>query len=87
MLGHWRRAGLEPVQVETEPADHAGLILALFSALATRAAEGDDVKDLLEDLWTAHVASWLPRFAATLEAEAKVPALKAAGELFLEAVS
>ncbi len=87
MLGYWSRAGLEPVHVETEPADHAGLILALFSALATRAAEGDDVKGLLEDLWTAHVASWLPRFAATLEAEAKVPALKAAGELLLFTVS
>lgn len=87
MLGHWRRAGLEPVQVETEPADHAGLILALFSALATRTAAGDDVKGLLEDLWTAHVASWLPRFAATLEAEAKVPALEAVGELLLFVVS
>lgn len=87
MLGHWRRAGLEPVSSETEPADHAGLILALFSALATRADEGDDVKGLLEDLWTAHVASWLPRFAATFEAEAKVPALKAAGELLVITVS
>jgi TorA maturation chaperone TorD len=87
MLGHWRRAGLQPVHVETEPADHAGLILALFSALATRAAEGDDVKGLLEDLWSAHVVSWMPRFAETLGAEAKVPALKAAGELLLEAVS
>ena len=87
MLGYWSRAGLEPVHLETEPADHAGLILALFSALAARAAEGDDVKSLLEDLWTAHVASWIPRFAATLEAEAKVPALKAAGALLLEAVS
>lgn len=87
MLLYWSRAGLEPVHVETEPADHAGLILALFSALATRAAEGDDVKDLLGDLWTAHVASWLPRFAATLEAEAKVPALKAVGELLRLTVS
>ena len=87
MLGHWQRAGLQPVQVENEPADHAGLILALFSALATRAAAGEDVRDLLEDLWTAHVASWMPGFAATLEAEARVPALKAAGELLLFAVS
>lgn len=87
MLGHWRRAGLEPVHHETEPADHAGLILALFSALATRAAEGEDVRPLVEDLWAAHVASWLPRFATTLEAEARVPALKAAGELLLFTVS
>lgn len=49
--------------------------------------EGEDVKGLLEELWTVHVASWLPRFAATLQAEAKVPALKAAGALILEAVS
>ncbi|MBK8595246.1 MAG: molecular chaperone TorD family protein [Holophagales bacterium] len=87
MLGYWSRAGLEPVHVETEPADHAGLVLALFSALATRAAGGDDVRRLLEDLWAAHVASWMPRFAATLESEARVPALKAAGELLVEAVS
>ena len=87
MLGYWGRAGLEPVQVENEPADHAGLILALFSALATRAAAGEDVRSLLEELWAAHVASWMPRFAATLEAEAKVPALKAAGELLLFVVS
>ncbi|MRR11847.1 hypothetical protein EG835_05130, partial [bacterium] len=87
MLGHWRRAGLEPVQVESEPADHAGFIFALFSALATRAADGDDVRDLLDSLWAAHVASWMPRFAATLEAEAKVPALKAAGELLRFTVS
>ena len=87
MLGYWSRAGLEPVHVDTEPADHAGLILALFSALAARAAESEDVKGLLEDLWTAHVASWLPRFAATLEAEARVPALKGAGELLRLTVS
>jgi TorA maturation chaperone TorD len=87
MLAYWSRAGLEPVHLETEPADHAGLILALFSALATRAAEGEDVKGLLEDLWSAHVVSWMPRFAATLEAEARVPALKAAGELLLVTVS
>ena len=40
MLAHWRRAGLEPVNFETEPADHAGLVFALFSSLAARAAEG-----------------------------------------------
>ncbi len=87
MLGHWHRAGLEYVNSETEPADHVGLVFALFSALATRAAQGEDVKGLLEGLWTAHVATWLPRFAATLEAEARVPALRAAGALVLEAVS
>lgn len=87
MLRYWRRAGLEPVNLETEPADHAGLVFALVSALAARAAEGEDVKPLLEELWGAHVESWLPRFAATLEAEARVPALEAAGELLLVAVS
>jgi len=87
MLGYWARAGLQPVNLETEPADHVGLILALFSALSARAAEGEDVKGLIEALWAAHVQSWLPRLATTLEAEAKVPALKAAGELILEAVS
>lgn len=87
MVAFYRRAGLEPVNLESEPADHAGLVLALFSALATRAAEGEDVKALLEDLWAAHVASWLPRFAETLVAEARVPALKAAGELLLQSVS
>jgi TorA maturation chaperone TorD len=87
MLGHWQRAGLQPVHVETEPADHAGLIFALFSALATRAAAGEDVRSLLEELWAAHVASWMPRFAATLAAEARIPSLKAAGELLLFTVS
>ncbi|MBK9091097.1 MAG: molecular chaperone TorD family protein [Holophagales bacterium] len=87
MLGHWRRAGLEPVNAETEPADHAGLVFALFSALSSRAAEGEDVKRLLEELWAAHVETWLPRFAATFESEARVPALKAAGELLLDAIS
>ena len=87
MLRFWNRAGLEPVNLGTEPADHVGLILALFSALSARAAEGEDVKGLLEDLWAAHVASWLPRFAETLVAEARVPALKAAGELLLQSVS
>lgn len=87
MRGFYRRAGLEPVHLETEPADHAGLVLALFSALASRAAEGEDVKELLEELWAAHVTSWMPRLAATLVAEAKVPSLKAAGELLLGAVS
>jgi TorA maturation chaperone TorD len=87
MLAFYRRAGLEPVTAATEPADHAGLILALFSALAARAAGGEDVSALLGELWDSHVATWLPRFAATLVAEAKVPSLKAAGELLLEAVS
>ena len=87
MVGFWRRAGLEPAHLETEPADHVGLVLALVSALAARAAEGEDVKRLLAELWAAHVEPWLPRFAARLEAEAKVPALQAAGGLLLEAVS
>ncbi len=87
MVSFYRRSGLEPVHVETEPADHAGLVLALVSALSERASAGEDVTPLLEELWASHVASWLPRFAATLVAEARVPSLKAAGELLLEAVS
>jgi TorA maturation chaperone TorD len=87
MVAFYRRAGLEPVNLESEPADHAGLVLALFSALAERAAGGEDVSALLGELWDSHVATWLPRFAATLVAEAKVPSLKAAGELLLGAVS
>lgn len=87
MSAFYRRAGLEPVRVGAEPADHAGLVLALFSALSERAAAGEDVRRLLEELWAAHVATWLPRFAATLAAEARVPGLKAAGELLLGAVA
>ncbi|MHB1048382.1 MAG: TorD/DmsD family molecular chaperone [Thermoanaerobaculia bacterium] len=87
MLAFYRRAGLEPVNAGTEPADHAGLILALVSALAERAAGGEDVSTLLAELWSAHVESWMPGLAATLVAEAKVPSLKAAGELLLDAVS
>lgn len=87
MLAFYRRAGLEPVTAATEPADHAGLILALFSALAERADGGEDVSVRLGELWSAHVERWMPDLAATLVAEAKVPSLKAAGELFLEAVS
>lgn len=87
MVSYYRRAGLEPVHLETEPADHVGLVLALFSALAARAAEGEDVKGLIEDLWAAHVASWLPRFAGTLVAESRVPALTAVGELLGQAIS
>jgi TorA maturation chaperone TorD len=87
MAALYHRAGLEPARGVTEPADHAGLVLALFSALSARAAEGEDVHELLEELWAAHVAGWLPRFAATLVAEARVEGLKAAGALLLEAVS
>lgn len=87
MLAFYRRVGLEPVKLESEPADHAGLVLALFSRLSERAAAGEDVSALLDELWDAHVAMWLPRFAATLVGEARVPSLKAAGELLLEAVS
>ena len=87
MTAFYLRAGLEPTRAGSDPADHAGLVLALFSALAARVAEGDDVRPLLEELWQAHVGAWLPRFATTLVAEARVPALKAAGELLLEAVS
>lgn len=87
MLAFYRRAGLEPVTAETEPADHVGLILALFSALAERAATGEEVRTLLDELWQTHIESWLPRFAATLVAEAREPALKAAGELLQSAVS
>jgi TorA maturation chaperone TorD len=87
MAALYRRAGLEPARGVTEPADHAGLVLALFSALSARAAEGEDVHGLVEELWAAHVAGWLPRFAATLVAEARVEGLKAAGALLLEAVS
>jgi TorA maturation chaperone TorD len=87
MEGFYRRAGLEPARVESEPADHAGLVLALFSALAARADAGEDVHGLLEELWEAHVASWMPRLAETLVAEARVQALKAVGALLLESVS
>ena len=87
MESFYRRAGLEPARVENEPADHAGLVLALFSALAARAAGGEEVGDLLRELWEAHVASWMPRLAETLIAEARVPALTAVGEFLLEAVS
>jgi TorA maturation chaperone TorD len=87
MESFYRRAGLEPARVESEPADHAGLVLALFSALAARADAGEDVHGLLEELWEAHVASWMPRLAETLVAEARVQALKAVGALLLESVS
>jgi len=87
MLAFYRRAGLEPVNAETEPADHVGLVLALLAALAERAASGEDVLPDIRALWDAHVASWLPRFAATLVAEARVPALEAVGRLLLDGVS
>jgi putative dimethyl sulfoxide reductase chaperone len=87
MLALYRRAGLEPVTPRPSRRTTSGLVLALFSALAERAAGGEDVSALLGELWDSHVATWLPRFAATLVAEAKVPSLKAAGELLLEAVS
>jgi TorA maturation chaperone TorD len=86
MLALYRRTGLEPARFENEPADHAGLVLALFSALAARAASGEDARAPLEELWRTHVSSWLPRFAATLVAEARIPSLRAAGELLGDAV-
>ncbi|MCA1732814.1 MAG: molecular chaperone TorD family protein [Acidobacteria bacterium] len=87
MLAFYRRAGLEPVHAESEPADHVGLVLALFAALAARAAEGEQILPDIHALWKAHVAPWIPRFAETLVAEARVPALEAAGRLLLDGVS
>ena len=87
MVAFYRRAGLEPVHAESQPADHVGLILALFAALAARAAEGEPILPDIDALWKAHVAPWIPRFAETLVAEARLPALEAAGRLLLDGVS
>ncbi|MFN2240221.1 MAG: molecular chaperone [Thermoanaerobaculia bacterium] len=87
MLAFYRRAELEPVHAASQPADHVGLVLALFAALAARAAEGEKIQPDIDALWKAHVAPWIPRFAETLVAEARVPALAAAGRLLLDGVS
>ncbi|MCA1733471.1 MAG: molecular chaperone TorD family protein [Acidobacteria bacterium] len=87
MVAFYRRAGLEPVHAESQPADHVGLVLALFAALAARAAEGESIQPDIDALWKAHVAPWIPRFAETLVAETRVPALEAAGRLLLDGVS
>jgi TorA maturation chaperone TorD len=86
-LRFWERAGLEPVNLETEPADHAGLILALVSALAARCAQGDvEALEILSEFWSAHVSVWMPRFASTLRAEARDGYHEAIGRLLTAAV-
>jgi hypothetical protein len=47
----------------------------------------EDVSALLAERWSAHVESWMPGLAATLVAEARLPSLKAAGELLRDLVS
>lgn len=70
---------------EADPV-HAGLILSLFSTLSERATVGEDVSVLLGEPCSAHIESWMPGLAATLVAEAKVPSLKATGELLRDVV-
>jgi TorA maturation chaperone TorD len=75
------------VNLETEPADHAGLILALVSALAARCAQGDvEALEILSEFWSAHVSVWMPRFASTLRAEARDGYHEAIGRLLTAAV-
>ncbi len=85
-LQFWRRLDLEPAHLDTEPADHAGLILAFISALASRAAAEEDVEPLFSEFWAAHVSPWMPRFAATLVAEARDPYHDAIGRLLSECI-
>ena len=66
-LRWYREAGLEPV-AESEPADHAGLLLSFYAKMVEEEAESEVLARYREE----HLA-WIPEFCERLEAAARLP--------------
>jgi TorA maturation chaperone TorD len=65
-----QRIGIERAEAQPEPEDHAGILCEIMSGLAAGAygAQGMD-----RHIFEKHVAPWMPRFFAELEASKSVP--------------
>lgn len=66
-LNWYRRYGFEPA-VESEPADHLGLLLLFYAHLLT----SDQAEETLQLFEAQHLA-WAPRFVEKLKGEARHP--------------
>jgi TorA maturation chaperone TorD len=63
----YRRAGMEP-RLDTEPADHLGLLLTFYGRLLLEDVDEEE----LADFRAQHLA-WLPAFCSRVEAETRLP--------------
>jgi TorA maturation chaperone TorD len=87
VLESFRRAGVEPRSAASESADHVGTELAFLSLLAERMDAGEDHAALFAEFWAEHVATWMPRFAKGLAANARHPLYGATADLLRRAVT
>lgn len=62
-LQWYRKHGMEPA-AETEPADHAGLLLVFYAGLLDSGAPDEEIEEFRQ----RHLA-WLPGFLAQVQAE------------------
>ncbi|MHB9121649.1 MAG: TorD/DmsD family molecular chaperone [Thermoanaerobaculia bacterium] len=80
MLALYARAGKRLATELNEAADHIAMELAFLAFLREGARETPDYRVLSRIVWEEHLARWVPRFAAALEREARLPLFIAAGK-------
>jgi TorA maturation chaperone TorD len=74
-----RRIGIERVETQTEPEDHAAILLEIMAGLAN--GEIDASPGTEREIFDNHLASWIERFFSDVEKSASVDFYSVVGTL------
>jgi TorA maturation chaperone TorD len=74
-----RRIGIERVETQTEPEDHAAILLEIMAGLAN--GEIDAPPGTEREIFDNHLASWIERFFSDVEKSASVDFYSVVGTL------
>ena len=74
-----RRIGIERVETQTEPEDHAAILLEIMAGLAGGAIDAPPGTD--REIFDNHLAPWIDRFFSDLEKSASVDFYAVVGTL------
>jgi TorA maturation chaperone TorD len=74
-----RRVGIERVETQTEPEDHAAILLEIMAGLAGGAIDAPPGTD--REIFDNHLAPWIDRFFSDLEKSASVDFYAVVGTL------
>jgi TorA maturation chaperone TorD len=80
-----RRIGIERVEAQTEPEDHAAILLEIMAGLASGEIDAPPGTD--REIFDNHLAPWIERFFSDVEKSASVDfysAVGALGRVFIE---
>ena len=80
-----RRIGIERVEAQTEPEDHAAILLEIMAGLASGEIDAPPGTD--REIFDNHLAPWIERFFSDVEKSASVDfysAVGAFGRVFIE---